>query len=136
MKATRRRANSTHGVLAPGLGEEAQRLDGEVVVLLVEAVAARLGEREDLRRATAAARAVDLLLARLDDALLEQVVEVAAYGGRASGRGARRASAAVDGPFSRIERATRSRVGASPSGLAEARLGAPAVDPDNSTTTV
>ena len=44
-------------VVAAGLGEEAQRLDGEVVVLLVEAVAAGLGQREDLGRAAAAAGA-------------------------------------------------------------------------------
>ena len=70
------------GVVAPGLGQEPERLDGEVVVLLVEAVATRLGQREDLGRPAAAAGGLAARLARLDGALLEQLVEVAAYGGR------------------------------------------------------
>ena len=41
------------GLVAAGLGQEPERLGGEVVVLLVEAVAAGLGQREDLGRPTA-----------------------------------------------------------------------------------
>ena len=70
------------GVVAAGLGQEPQRLGGEVVVLLVEAVAAGLGQREDLGRPAAAAGGLAARLARLDGALLEQLVEVAADGGR------------------------------------------------------
>ena len=54
MNATRRVGELPDGVVAAGLGQEAQRLRGEVVVLLVEAVAAGLGQREDLGRAAAA----------------------------------------------------------------------------------
>ncbi len=64
------------------LGEEAQRLGGEVVVLLVERVAPDLGQREHLRRAAATAGAVHLLVARLERAVTDEVVEVAADGGR------------------------------------------------------
>ncbi len=52
MNATRRSAKSRTALVATGLGQEAQRLHGEVVVLLVEAVAPALGEREHLGRAT------------------------------------------------------------------------------------
>ena len=58
-------------VVAAGLGEEPQRLDGEVVVLLVEAVAPVLGEREHLGRAAAAAVRLGARLAGLDGALLD-----------------------------------------------------------------
>ena len=68
-------------VLATGLGDEAQRLDGQVVVLLVEALAAVLGEREDLGRTASATARGGPRLARLDRALLDQLVEVAAHGG-------------------------------------------------------
>ena len=71
------------GVLAAGLGEEPDRLHGEVVVGLVEAVAAGLGQDEHLGRAATSAGAGGARLARLEGALLDQVVEVAAYGGRA-----------------------------------------------------
>ena len=74
------------GLVAAGLGEEAQGGDREVVVLLVEGVAAGLGEREDLRRAAAAAGAVDPALPRLDGAVLDQVVEVAAHRGGRQGQ--------------------------------------------------
>ena len=56
MNATRRVGELPDGGVAAGLVEEAQRLHGEVVVLLVEALAAGLGEREHLGRAAAAAR--------------------------------------------------------------------------------
>jgi hypothetical protein len=45
---------------------------------MVEVVAAGLGERKDLRRATTSAGAVDTWLPSLDGAVLEQVVQVAA----------------------------------------------------------
>ena len=69
------------GLLALRLGHEPHGLDGEVVVLLVEAVAAGLGQREHLGGATATAGAVDLLVARLHDGLADEVVEVTAHGG-------------------------------------------------------
>jgi len=67
--------------LALRLGEEPHGLNGQVVVLLVEAVAPRLGQREHLGRTAATAGAVDLLVARLHDSLGGEVVEVPAYGG-------------------------------------------------------
>ena len=70
-----------HGLLALRLGEEPHGLHRQVVVLLVEAVAPGLGEREDLRGPAASAGAVDLLVARLHDSLVGEVVEVTAYGG-------------------------------------------------------
>ena len=63
------------------LGEEAQDVGGEVVVVLLERVAAGLGERVDAGRAAAAAgggRTVGRLLAGLGVALGDQDVEVAA----------------------------------------------------------
>ena len=69
------------GLLAAGLVQEPERLDREVVVLLVEALAPALGEREHLGRAAAAAVRLGARLARLDRAVLDQLVEVAAYGG-------------------------------------------------------
>ena len=92
--------------------EEAQRAGGEVVVRLVEGVAAGVGEHEDLGRAAAPAGAVDARLAGLErpSATRWSRWRRTAAGVRSS-RSAR--AAAVDGPFSRIERATRSRVGAS-----------------------
>ena len=71
----------TDGLLAPGLGQEADRLDGEVVVGLVEPVATGLGQGEHLGRATASADRADARLAGLEGALVDQLVEVAAYGG-------------------------------------------------------
>ena len=74
------------GLVAAGLGQEAERLQGEVVVLLVEAVATGLGDREHLgRTATAPRRTVGAggtRVARLDGRLGHEVVEMAAYGGR------------------------------------------------------
>src|SRR5213078_5039520 len=71
-----------HGLVSAGLREVAQRLDGEVVVLLVEVVAARLRDREDLRRAAPPTRRGRPRVARLERSLAEAVVEVTAYGGR------------------------------------------------------
>ncbi len=72
------------GLVAGGLGQEAQGLGGQVVVLLLEEVVTGGGEREDLGRATASAGAslVRARLAQLDQTVLEHVVEVATYGGR------------------------------------------------------
>ena len=70
------------GVVAAGLGQVAERLDREVVVLLVEVLATGLGDREDLGRSAAAAGRRRARLARLERALGEQLVEVTAYGGR------------------------------------------------------
>ena len=70
-----------HGLVTAGLVQEPERLDREVVVLLVEALAPALGEREHLRRASAAAVRLGARLARLDRAVLDQLVEMAAYGG-------------------------------------------------------
>ena len=68
--------------LAAGLGDEAERLHGQVVVLLVEVVAPGLGQGEQLGGPATAARGDAAGLARLEHPLLEEVVEVAAYGGR------------------------------------------------------
>ncbi len=70
------------GFGAARLAQEAQRAGGQVVVGLDERVAAGVGEHEDLGRAAAAAGAVDARLARFEGALGDQVVEVAANGGR------------------------------------------------------
>ena len=71
-----------HGLVAAGLREVAQRLDGEVVVLLVEVVAARLGDREHLGRTAPTTSRGRPRVTRLEGALGEEVVEVPAYGGR------------------------------------------------------
>ena len=68
--------------LPTGLVEETQRLHGEVVVLLVEAVPAVLGQREQLGRTAAPARRPVARLARLDRTLVEELVEVAPHGRR------------------------------------------------------
>ena len=82
MNATRRRAELLHGVVAAGLGEEPQRLGGQVVVLLGEVVAADLGQPERARRSPAATMGDGALLDRLDGPELEQVVQVSADRGR------------------------------------------------------
>ena len=75
------------GVVAGGVGEVAQRLNREVVVLLLEGVAAGGGEGEDLGGATGASGTVDGVgavrraLPRLGEAVLDEGVEVAADGG-------------------------------------------------------
>ena len=66
------------GLVTARLGDEPQRGGRQVVVRLVERVPAGVGEREDLGRTAAAARAVDSLLVGLDQAVVEQVVEVPA----------------------------------------------------------
>ena len=70
------------GALAAGLGQEPQRLRRQVVVLLVEVVAPGLGQGEQLGGPAAPPGGGGARLARLEHALLEEVVEVAAYGGR------------------------------------------------------
>ena len=115
MPATRRRANAGDRGVAAGLGEEPERLDGQVVVLLVERVAAGLGDREDLGGTAAAAGAVDARLAGLDGALGEHVVEVAADGGGGEVQPLARARPPCSGRARASSRATRSRVGASAS---------------------
>ena len=70
------------GLVAAGLAQEPERLDREVVVLLVEAFTPALGEREHLRRAAPAAVRLLSRLAGLDGTLGDQLVEVAAHGGR------------------------------------------------------
>ncbi len=69
-------------LLATGLGEEPQRLRGQVVVLLVEPVTTGLGQREELGRAATAARAVDPRLTGFHGTVGHQVVEVPADRGR------------------------------------------------------
>jgi hypothetical protein len=66
-------------LVSPAVAEEAQRLRGEVVVLVLELVAARLREAERAgRAATAAGARQRALLDRLESAGLDQVVEVTA----------------------------------------------------------
>ena len=86
------------GLVAAGLRQVAERLHREVVVLLVEVLAPGLGDREELGRPASAAGRRRARLTRLERALGEQVVEVAAYGGgrqreplREVGRGRRTA---------------------------------------------
>ena len=82
MNATRSPRELHDGVLARGLGEEAQGVDGQVVVVLVERVATRLGEREHPGGAAPAAATADPLVAGLEGAVVDEVVEVTADGGR------------------------------------------------------
>jgi len=63
------------------LGDPAQRVRGELVVRLVEGVAAAVRQGEDLGGATARAGAVDPLLACFHDVVGDQCVEVPADGG-------------------------------------------------------
>ncbi len=70
------------GLAATGLLDEPQRAGGEVVVGLVEGVAAGLGHREQPGRAPAAADGGGPRLALLDQAVGQQGVEVAADGRR------------------------------------------------------
>jgi hypothetical protein len=70
-----------HGLVAAGLGEVAERLHGQVVVLLVEVVATGVGDREDLRRAPAPTVRRRPGVARLELPLGQEVLEMTAYGG-------------------------------------------------------
>lgn len=63
------------------LGDPAHGVDGQLVVRLVEGVAAAVGEREDLGGPATRARAVDPLLAGLHHVVGDQRVEVAPDGG-------------------------------------------------------
>ena len=65
-----------------GHSKEAQSLRRQVVVLLVEVVASGLGELEVAGGPAASAGAEDALLDRLDRSFLEQLLKMAAYGGR------------------------------------------------------
>jgi hypothetical protein len=69
-------------VVPAGLGQVAERLDREVVVLLVEVLAAGLGDREDLGRSAPTPRRRRTWLTGLQGAVRHEVVEVPAYGGR------------------------------------------------------
>ena len=69
--------------LGPGhLGEEPERAGGQVVVGVLEGAAARVGDREQLGRAAAAAAAVAPRVPGLDHAVGQQVVQVPADRGR------------------------------------------------------
>ena len=70
------------GFLATGLVEEADRLHSEVVVGLVEPVAPGSGQCEHLGRSATSADAAAARLPGLQGAVLEEVVQVTAYGGR------------------------------------------------------
>ncbi len=104
-----------HGLGAAGVAQEAQRAGGEVVVGLDERVAPGVGEHEDLGRPAAPAGAV----ARAARAPRGRPSATRWSRWRRTAAGVRdsrsASAAAVEGPFSRIERATRSRVGASSS---------------------
>jgi len=63
------------------LGEEPDRLHGQVVVGLVEPVATGVGQHEHLGGTTPATGRGQTRFAGLEGALLDQLVEVAAYGG-------------------------------------------------------
>ncbi len=100
------------GLVATGLGDEAQSGRGQVVVGLVEGVPAGVGQHEDLGGAATAAGAVDPLLTastRPSSSRWSRCRRTAA--GVSSSRSA--STAALDGPLVRIERATRSRVDSS-----------------------
>lgn len=71
-----------HGLFAGHLGEEPQRLDRQVVVLLLEAVPTLVGEREELGRAASPTRGRGARLTLLHRLLLGQGVQVAPDRGR------------------------------------------------------
>jgi hypothetical protein len=70
-----------HRVVATRLGQEPQRLRGEVVVLLVELVATCLSEHELASRTPPSTLAVHRAIAALDHRKFAEMVEVPAYGG-------------------------------------------------------
>ena len=78
VSANRSAANSRHRVRAGRRCQEAERLDRQVVVRGVELRPTRVGQHEDPGRTAAAARSVDPLLARLDQTLVLEQVEVPA----------------------------------------------------------
>ncbi len=98
-------------LVAAGLGQEPQCLDGEVVVGLVEAVATGVGDREHLGRTATTASGAAGRGSRASTA--SSATRWSRWRRTAAGvRSSRAASAAaVEGPCSRIDRATRSRVG-------------------------
>ena len=111
-------ATATGGELSrpprpPAVGQELQRLHGEVVVGGVEAVRPASVRAKTLAGTAASAGAVDPLLARRPGDRVPPARR-GDDGWRPAVRPSRSASAAaVDGPCSRMERATRSRVDAS-----------------------
>lgn len=66
--------------LSPVCLEVAQRGEGQVVISLVEVVAAGIGDDEDLGRSAASAGTVDALFTRFDDAVSEQEIKVSTHG--------------------------------------------------------
>ena len=70
-----------HRLLPRAVGEELQGAHSELVVRLGKRFAAGVGQGESLRWPTTAAGAVDPLLADLDRAVGDEVVEVAAHRG-------------------------------------------------------
>lgn len=65
--------------VSPGVGQESQCPDREIIVRLLERVAPACRQREDLGRTPSAALSVDPLLAGLDHVVGDQRVEVAAH---------------------------------------------------------
>ena len=80
-RATRLRANASTAVGRRAVGEELQRVDGQLVVRLVEDPAAAVGEREDLGRTAPAPLPVRPLLPRLDQVLGQQRIQVTPHAG-------------------------------------------------------
>ncbi len=69
------------GRISAGFGEEAKGLDGQVVVLLSEAFTTMLGQREHLGRSSTTPRDGRAGLSSLHLTLVDEVIEVATYGG-------------------------------------------------------
>ena len=65
-----------HGLVSPGVSEVAQGAGGELVVRVLEVVAARVGDHVDLGGTSSTALTHDTLLTRPEEPIGEQLVEV------------------------------------------------------------
>ena len=71
-----------HGGVSPGALQISQRVGGQIVISLIEMVAAGVGDDEDLGRSATPPCPADALFTRFDDAIGKKKVEVSAHCGR------------------------------------------------------
>jgi len=68
--------------VSPGALQVSQGIGSQIVISLVEMVAASIRDNEDLGWSATSTRTVDALFARFDDAIGEEEIEVTAHRGR------------------------------------------------------